>query len=120
VALIESRLFSDKALLLEDMAHKELGICPGHFEEPAGNALAMGLAYIVGGTVPLVPYMLLPLTEALSISIVAVLLALAAVGGLKGRLVGKPWWRSGLEMAAVAGAAALAGFLIGGWAGAGR
>ncbi|MBI3328725.1 MAG: VIT1/CCC1 transporter family protein, partial [Nitrospinae bacterium] len=60
IAIVEKRLLSDKRLLLEDMAHKELGICPQAMEEPFGNAVAMGIAYVFGGLIPLLPYLLLP------------------------------------------------------------
>jgi len=113
IAVIEERLFSDKALLLEDMAHKELGIVPAALEEPAGNALAMGLSYIAGGVLPVLPYLLLPLPAALPVSIIGTLAALFGVGGWKGRLVRRSWWRSGAEMLAVAGLAAAVGYVIG-------
>ena len=79
VAIIERRLFSDDRLLLEDMAHKELGI----------------------------------FRVAMPVSMVATVCVLFALGGVKGWLVRQSWWRSGLEMLAVAGLAAVAGFLVG-------
>ncbi len=113
IDVIANRLLNNPKLLLEDMAHKELGICPGAFEEPVGNALVMGVAYVFGGLVPVAPYLLLPLQTAMPVSIVGALSALFCFGGLKGRLVKQTWWRSGLEMLTIAGLAALAGFLIG-------
>jgi len=113
IALIAKRLLSDPKLLLEDMAHKELGICPQALEEPLGNAFVMGLAYVVGGLIPVVPYLVLSLQAAMPISVGGTLLALFCFGGLKGRIVKQPWWRSGLEMLSIAGLAALAGFAIG-------
>ena len=113
IEIIARRLMSDPQLLLEDMAHKELGIAPETLEEPLGNAAVMGVAYILGGLVPVTPYLVLPIASAMPISIAATLLALFLFGGLKGRIVKQVWWRSGLEMLGVAGVAALAGFLIG-------
>lgn len=113
VTLIERRLFSDKRWLLEDMAHKELGICPQALEEPARNAWAMGMSYIVGGLVPLLPYLFLPMRTGLAVSNAATLAALFGLGSWKGHLVKLAWWRSGVEMAAIAGAAALLGYVIG-------
>lgn len=117
IAMIEKRLFSNKQLLLEDMAHKELGICPKSMEEPGGNALVMGLAYIIGGLIPVTPYLLLPVQSAMKLSIVMTIGALFVFGGMKGSLVRQPWWKSGLEMLTVAGLAGVAGYLIGRWAG---
>lgn len=113
IHIIARRLLSDKRLLLEDMAHKELGIFPESLEEPLGNAVVMGCAYVVGGLVPVLPYLILPLHAAMPVSIAVTLLALFLFGGLKGRIVKQVWWRSGLEMLTVAGAAAFVGFLIG-------
>ena len=113
IAIIARRLMSDPKLLLEDMAHKELGISPSTLEEPLGNALVMGIAYVAGGLVPVLPYLALPMATAMPVSILGTLLALFLFGGLKGRLVKQSWWRSGLEMVGVAGVAALAGFFIG-------
>lgn len=117
IAMIEKRLFSDKRLLLEDMAHKELGICPKGLEEPGANGLVMGLAYVLGGSVPVIPYLIFNISVAMKISILIAVLALFLFGSLKGALVRKPWWKSGLEMLGVAGMAGLAGYLIGRLAG---
>ena len=113
IEVIANRLMSDPRLLLEDMAHKELGITPETLEEPLGNAIVMGIAYVLGGSVPVVPYLFLPIHQAMPISIGATLLALFLFGGLKGRIVKQVWWRSGLEMLSIAGVAALVGFFIG-------
>jgi predicted membrane protein (TIGR00267 family) len=113
IAVIARRLMSDPKLLLEDMAHKELGISPATLEEPLGNAFVMGAAYVVGGLVPIAPYLFLPLHGAMPVSVIGTLAVLFLFGGLKGRIVKQSWWRSGLEMLSVAGLAALAGFLIG-------
>jgi len=116
IKMLEKRLFSDKKLLLEDMAHKELGICPNGFEKPFGNAIAMGTAYVVGGLVPVAPYLFLPLQTAVLTSVLATVGALFIIGGLKGKLVRMSWWKSGLEMLYIAGLGGLAGFAIGAWA----
>ena len=113
IEVIAKRLMSNPKLLLEDMAHKELGISPETLEEPLGNALVMGTAYVLGGLVPVLPYLTMPIRTAMPVSVVGTLAALFLFGGLKGRIVKQVWWRSGLEMLAVAGIAALAGFVIG-------
>ena len=113
IEIIAKRLLSDKKLLLEDMAHKELGIFPEALEEPAQNALVMGTAYVLGGAIPVLPYLFLPLNHGIAVSVGATLTALFAFGGLKGKLVKQVWWRSGLEMLVVAGAAAAVGFFVG-------
>ena len=113
IDMIEKRLFSNPHLLLEDMAHKELGITPQSMEDPAGNAFIMGTAYVAGGLVPVIPYWFTGIPLAMPISIGTAFTALFLMGAVKGRLVRQSWWRSGVEMVAVAGVAALAGFFIG-------
>ena len=113
IRMIEKRLFSDPKLLLEDMAHKELGILPDNLENPAGNAVVMGVAYVAGGLVPVLPYLAFPVGAALPLSLLGTSGALLVFGALKGRVVRKAWWKSALEMLAVAGLAGLAGYIIG-------
>lgn len=113
IEMIANRLLSDRALLLEDMAHKELGISPTKLENPAGNALVMGIAYVLGGLVPILPYLALSIDAAIPVSILGTFLTLFLFGGLKGRLTRQVWWRSGLEMVVIAGIAAVAGYLVG-------
>lgn len=113
IAIMVNRLMGNKELLLEDMAHKELGICPANLEEPAGNAIVMGMAYVLGGLIPVLVYLFFPISAAIPLSIASTVGALFMFGGLKGRLAGQVWWRSGLEMVGIAGVAALAGFVIG-------
>ena len=113
IEIIAKRLMADPKLLLEDMAHKELGISTESLEEPLSNALVMGVSYVLGGLCPVVPYLVLPMHLAMPISVGGTLTLLFLFGGLKGWVVKQPWWRSGFEMLSVAGVAALAGFLIG-------
>ena len=113
IEIIANRLMSNPKQLLEDMAHKELGIAPDALEEPLGNAFVMGTAYVIGGCVPVIPYLVSPLHTAMPVSIIGTLSALFLFGGLKGRIVKQGWWRSGIEMLTVAGLAALVGFFIG-------
>jgi len=113
IAIISRRLMSNPELLLEDMAHKELGICPATLEEPVGNAAVMGSAYVAGGLIPILPYLLLPFGAALLASVTATFVALFTLGAWKGRVVGRRWWLSGLEVLLLAALTTLAGFVIG-------
>ncbi|HEX9780507.1 MAG TPA: VIT1/CCC1 transporter family protein [bacterium] len=117
IAVIARRLLSDKRLLLEDMAHKELGIYPEALERPASNAFTMGTAYVIGGCVPAAPYLIWTVREAMLVSVLATAAALFLFGAFKGRMVKTRWWMSGLEMLGIAGLAAVAGYGIGHLAG---
>jgi VIT1/CCC1 family predicted Fe2+/Mn2+ transporter len=81
-------------------------------------ALATFVAFLVLGTIPLLPFgvniasdSLVPAPFALS----AVLTGLAffLVGAAKGRVVAQPWLRGGIETLAIGGAAAIVAFAIG-------
>jgi vacuolar iron transporter family protein len=99
------------------MMRFELGL-----EEPAANralrsALTIATSYVVGGLIPLLPYMLVPNTAeanftALKLSVVITLLALAIFGALKGKFVGTGWLRSALQTITIGGVAAAAAYTL--------
>jgi VIT1/CCC1 family predicted Fe2+/Mn2+ transporter len=105
------------------MMRFELGL-----EQPAPNrahrsALTIAGAYIAGGMIPLIPYMLLqhtiptsgattPIVLALRLSVLITLLALAIFGALKGRLLGTGTLRSALQTTAIGGAAAAVAYTL--------
>ena len=77
------------------------------------SAVTIAGAYIVGGFIPLGPYILLPKASAALVASVAItLLALAAFGYVKGRFTGAPPVRSAMQTVLIGGVAAGAAFLI--------
>lgn len=114
IKIIQKRLLSDKDLLLEDMAHKELGIVPKSFENPLLNAFFMGTSYVLGGSVPVLPYLFLEdLLLAMIVSFAATSAGLFVMGVVKGVLLRVGWLKSGLEILLVAGSATVLGYAIG-------
>jgi VIT1/CCC1 family predicted Fe2+/Mn2+ transporter len=95
------------------MMRFELGL-----EEPQGSrasrsALTIAISYVVGGLVPLMPYMLgLSLPRALNASVIITLAALLVFGGVKGRLTGAGTLRSALQTVVIGGLAAGAAYLL--------
>jgi VIT1/CCC1 family predicted Fe2+/Mn2+ transporter len=89
------------------MMRFELGL-----EKPAPNrahrsALTIATSYIGGGLVPLLPYMFVQDTaDALKISVVITVLALAIFGAIKGSLVGTGWLRGAIQTVVIGGVAA--------------
>jgi len=70
-------------------------------------------SYIVGGFIPLSPYILLSEIQTAQIaSVVATLMALLIFGGIKGRLTGTYPLRSALQTMLVGGIAAFVAFAI--------
>ena len=77
------------------------------------SALTIASAYVVGGLVPLAPYMILPTANAALLPSVAVtLVALAVFGYVKGRFTGAPALKSAIQTVVIGGLAAGAAFGI--------
>jgi VIT1/CCC1 family predicted Fe2+/Mn2+ transporter len=77
------------------------------------SALTIGTSYVVGGLVPLAPYMLLRDSgRALGVSAVITLLALAVFGFVKGHFTGVPKLKGALQTALVGSLAAGVAYLI--------
>jgi len=77
------------------------------------SAITIAGAYIVGGLIPLAPYMIVhTLRTALLASVVATLIALLIFGYVKGRYTGIPPLRSAIRTAVIGGLAAAAAFAI--------
>lgn len=95
------------------MMRFELGL-----EEPEANrarqsAITIAASYVVGGIVPLLPYILLnESSRALPASVVITLMALVVFGAVKGRLTGAGAWRSGLQTVLIGGLAAGAAYAL--------
>ncbi len=100
-------------LFLQEMAYRELRIIPENLAHPLRNGLLMGGSYIVGGTVPLLTYLFLPLFLAIQVSVVSTFLALFVLGVLTTRFTRRKWWKAGLEMFGLACLAAAVGYLVG-------
>ncbi len=80
------------------------------------SALTIGLSYVVGGLVPLLPYMLVqePI-QALAWSCGVTIVALGIFGGVKSRYSGASALRGVCQTAIVGGLAAGAAFLLAKW-----
>jgi VIT1/CCC1 family predicted Fe2+/Mn2+ transporter len=77
------------------------------------SAVIVGIAAVIGSLIPLVPFLLFPVTTGIPVAIVLSALVLFVVGVYKAQVtVGKPA-RSGLEMAAIGTVSALVGYAVG-------
>jgi VIT1/CCC1 family predicted Fe2+/Mn2+ transporter len=82
------------------------------------SAITIGGAYIVGGLVPLAPYMLIDqLKPALLVSVVCTGIALAIFGAAKSRFTGISLWRSAMQTVLIGGLASATAFLLAHWIG---
>lgn len=104
----------DKDLFLKEMAYRELEIIPGKLASPFRNGLAMGVSYIIGGSIPLLPYLFLPLVRSsLVVSVGSTLIGLFILGVLTTKYSHRKWWKAGLEMLLLASVAGGVGFGVG-------
>jgi predicted membrane protein (TIGR00267 family) len=111
---VVARVSASKERFLEDMLVNELHIHRSHLEKPYKVGLVIGLSFLVGAFVPLVPYYLTTAKDVSATASVAFsLIFLFAAGAWKGRIVGREIWRSGLETLMIGAVAASILFAIG-------
>jgi VIT1/CCC1 family predicted Fe2+/Mn2+ transporter len=95
------------------MMRFELGLQKPDPKRALISALTIGGAYILGGVIPLAPYMLISHTIlALGLSIFVTLIALMIFGYIKGRFTGPRPLRSALQTVLIGGLAASVAFII--------
>ncbi|MGA2664292.1 MAG: VIT1/CCC1 transporter family protein [Nitrososphaerales archaeon] len=112
--MVVARVSADKERFLEDMLANELHIHRSHLEKPYKVGLVIGLSFLLGSSVPLVPYYLgTDKTLSAVASVASSLAFLFAAGAWKGRIVDRNALRSGLETLMVGAVAAAILFAIG-------
>jgi vacuolar iron transporter family protein len=110
---ITSMLWKYKQAFFTTMVQKELGIEPEPPGTPIGDALFVGLSYLVAAAVPLFPYFFLNGETAILISILATLLALFGIGLLKAKVTLLPYLKSGLQVFVVGAGSGIGGYFLG-------
>ena len=95
------------------MMRFELGLEAPDPKRALQSALTIALAYVVGGLIPLSPYLIVPTVHtALTISVIVTLIALTVFGYVKGHFTGARPLRSALQTTVIGGLAAAAAFAI--------
>ena len=113
---VAEHISADKDLWLRTMVEKELGISPEITSRPTKDAITMGVAFIVGATIPILPYFFLDLIEvkvAIGASVAATLVGLFGLGVWKGRIVRQSPILQGLEVLVIGAVAAGLGIALG-------
>src|SRR3989344_2307266 len=95
------------------MAYRELGIDEDRPANAAKAGLFMFLSYVLGGAIPVLPYLLLPVGAAIVTSLAVTFMGLFTLGALTTKFTKRAWWKAGLEMLGVASIAAIVGYIIG-------
>src|SRR5580693_845205 len=111
LAPVVHAICSDQKRWVDFMMRFELG-----FEEPdpkraRNSAATIAISYVLGGLVPLAPYVLVgELYRALSLSVGVTLVALFVFGYVKGKMTGISPLRGGLQTVIIGGLASAAAF----------
>jgi VIT1/CCC1 family predicted Fe2+/Mn2+ transporter len=110
---VVAAITSDRKKWVDFMMRFELGLEAPDPARAGRSAGTIAASYIVGGLVPLAPYILMSsVLPALRVSVGVTLLALFVFGSIKGHYTGVKPWRGGLQTVLVGGLAAAAAFLI--------
>ena len=99
--------------LLDYVAAFELGVPRVAGASPWTHAVWMFGADLFAASIPVTPFALLDIETARVVSLIVTGVLMAALGIARGRVGHEPVWRTALQTMAIAGAAALAGVIIG-------
>jgi VIT1/CCC1 family predicted Fe2+/Mn2+ transporter len=111
IAPVVQAIASDQKRWVDFMMRFELGLEEPDPKRARNSAATIAISYILGGLVPLAPYMLFrELYTALGWSVAVTLVALFVFGYVKGRLTGISPLRGGLQTVVIGGLASAAAF----------
>lgn len=113
ISSIIDRLRQDPTKWVDFMMRFELGLEAPNPARALQSAMTISLAYVLGGLVPLMPYILINNAAfALKMSALFTLLALFGFGYIKGKFTGTKPVKSAIQTASIGGLAAIAAFSI--------
>ncbi len=108
---------SNKKVWIDTMMAEELNLSPKFGGSPLKSGLIVFITTLIGSIVPIIPFVILPLKDAMIASVIFSLLALFALGAMKAKLTIGNWFISGFELAMIGTLAALISYFIGQWLG---
>jgi vacuolar iron transporter family protein len=113
---VVDKITSNPRVWLKVMMTEELGLS-AQFGRPVGAAAVMFVAFLIGGAVPILPFLWSEGLPALVLAFVLTAAALLLAGGIRSRFTGEVPLRAGVELVTMAavgvGAALLIGRLVG-------
>ncbi|HET8980174.1 MAG TPA: VIT1/CCC1 transporter family protein [Solirubrobacteraceae bacterium] len=110
---VAAGLASNPNVFLRTKVEKELGLSPEVGGAALGDGIVVGLSYLLAAIVPLWPYVAFGRLTALAVSVACTLVALFALGVVKGRVGRQRAARAGLQVLLIGGVSAAVGFAIG-------
>jgi len=112
-AAVAGRLMADPDAALDAMSREELGLSPSDLGSPWTAAISSFAAFVVGASVPLLPFLLGTGNPALVVSAGLSVLALAIVGGALALMTSRNVLWGMTRMLIAGGAAAAVTFMVG-------
>jgi predicted membrane protein (TIGR00267 family) len=114
IGMIVKRITSDKKIWLDTMMKEELGLFEERFQRPVKVGLIMLVAFLAGGIIPVIPFMLINQSmTSLTASIALTFISLFTIGVWKTTLTGRNWLVSGVEMVGIGILATVVPYIIG-------
>jgi VIT1/CCC1 family predicted Fe2+/Mn2+ transporter len=111
--MVSTRLMQDPEAALDTKIREELGLDPDELGSPWGAAGYSFAAFALGAFIPLLPFLLLSGTSAITLSAALALAALFIVGALVSLLTGRSLLYSGVRQCVIGGGTALVTFIVG-------
>lgn len=110
---IVDHITSDHELWIDTMMKEELNLLPVVKRDVYEYTAIVGLSTFSGAFLPLIPFLFMPVHEALIAALILSIVVLAGIGVYKANVtLGKPF-KSALQMVIIGMGAAIAGYLIG-------
>ncbi len=110
---IVEEMARNKDKWVEFMMKFELGLEKPDPKRATKSALAIGLSYIVGGMIPLMPYAFTDVpTEGLKLSALFTLICLFVFGYFKSKVTGQSPFKGAIKVMSIGAAAAAAAFFV--------
>jgi vacuolar iron transporter family protein len=110
---IAHRIFADPETALDTLVREELGLDPDQLGSPIGAAAGSFVAFAIGASIPVLPYLFGGGQAVLVVSLAISLVGLFVVGALVSLLTGRGLVFSGLRQLGLGLAAALVTYTIG-------
>lgn len=110
---LAKRMIADPEMGLDTLAREELGLNPDELGSPWGAAILSFFAFVAGGAIPLLPYLLDMTRHTLLVSVLLTGIALFGVGAVLSLFTGRGALWGGLRMLLIGGAAGTVTYLIG-------
>lgn len=103
----------DNDLMLKEMTYRELLLAGKSENIVFKKSLLMFISYIIGGLFPLVAYLILPIKNAMPVSIGITMIGLFIIGSTATRFSKVTWYKAGARVLLLGLIALVIGYLIG-------